>query len=121
VFVSGSGADEKEKSGAMWARIKGRTENAVQAMGFMDAIVFRPAMIVPKRGLRHNVRLYGLLTAAMAPLLPLIRALGGATSTEEIGLAMIAAAQGRLVGDPPKQRLHSRDINELAKQPRSSS
>ena len=115
VFVSGEGADETEQSRTMWARVKGRAENAILGMGFRSAVVFRPGMIVPRRGLRHNVRLYGVTTMILLPFLPLLRALGRATSTVEIGRAMIAAALGGHVGEPPKQRLDSKDINELAK------
>ncbi len=114
VFVSGTGADETDKGRTMWARVKGRAENAILGMGFADAVVFRPAMIRPRRGLRHNVGLYRVTTAALTPFFPLFRLFGSATSTVEIGRAMIAAAQGRSVGDPPKRRLDSRDINRLA-------
>lgn len=115
VFVSGAGADDTEKGRTMWARVKGRTENDILGMGFRSAVVFRPGMIRPRRGLEHNVRLYGIMTTLMTPLLPVFRAFGSATSTEEIGKAMIAAALGKSVGDPPKQRLDSGDINELAR------
>lgn len=115
VFVSGSGTDETEKGSTMWARVKGRAENAILGMGFRSAFAFRPAMIQPKRGLKHNVVLYRAITAVLTPFLPLFRPLGAATSTVEIGRAMIAAALGKTIGDPPKQRLDSKDINALAK------
>jgi len=119
VFVSGEGADESEKGRSMWARVKGRTENAILAMGFADAVVFRPGMIAPRRGLRHNVRLYRVVTAMMWPAMPLLRVLGMATSTVELGRAMIAVAlgekaAGEQVGEP-KKCLGCADINELAK------
>jgi uncharacterized protein YbjT (DUF2867 family) len=63
VFVSGAGADETGQGRTMWARVKGRTENDILNMGFAGAVVFRPGMIVPQRGIRHSVRLYGLLTS----------------------------------------------------------
>ena len=115
VFVSGTGADETEQGRVMWARVKGRAENAILGMGFAGAIVFRPGVIVPKRGIRHSVRLYGITTTLLRPFLPLVRALRSATSTVEIGKAMIAFACGRNLGDPPKRRLDSKDINELAR------
>src|SRR5262245_27927096 len=34
VFVSGMGTDSTERGGTMWARVKGRTENALLAMPF---------------------------------------------------------------------------------------
>lgn len=111
VFISGTGADETGTSRTMWARVKGKTENAVIDMGFARTLVFRPGAIVAKRGIRHNVRLYGLSSV----LGPLMRPFGLATSTVEIGRAMIAAVLGRSVGEPPKIRLDSADINALAK------
>lgn len=98
----------------MWARIKGRTENAILGLGFRDAVVLRPGVIVPRRGVRHSIRLYGWMAAAARPLLPILRALGVATSTAEIGRAMIAAALGERLDYPPRQRLRSKDINDLA-------
>ena len=97
------------------ARVKGHTENAILAMGFADAGVFRPGMIRPRRGTRHNVPLYRWSTIAFTPFMPLARAMGSATSTVEIGRAMIAAALGEHVGEPQKLRLDSGDINALAK------
>lgn len=109
VFVSGAGADETSRM--MWAKVKGRTESAILEMGFRRALVFRPGMIVAKRGIRHSVRLYGLFSA----LGPLARPFGMATSTIEIGRALIAALFGGAVGEPEKVRLESPDINALAK------
>lgn len=111
VFISGAGADETETSRSMWARVKGRTENAVLGMGFARAIVFRPGAIVTKRGIKHSVRLYGW----SALLGPLMRPFGLATSTVEIGRALIAAVLGKNAGQAEKVRLDSAEINELAK------
>ncbi|HYK17930.1 MAG TPA: NAD-dependent epimerase/dehydratase family protein, partial [Bryobacteraceae bacterium] len=47
IFVSGAGTDSSEKSGSMWARVKGQTENAVLRMPFRAAYMFRPGPIVP--------------------------------------------------------------------------
>lgn len=114
VFISGAGADETEKGRIMWARVKGRTENDLLAQGFGRTVIFRPGMIRPMRGVRHNVPLYRWSTTLMTPLMPVFRAAGQATSTVELGRAMIAAALGKTVGDPPKVRLESKDINALA-------
>lgn len=111
VFVSGAGADETEASRTMWARVKGRAENAILAQGFASALVFRPGAIAAKRGVRHSVPLYAL----SALLAPLMRLFGQATSTIEIGRAAIAAVLGKTITDSNKRRLSSADINELAK------
>lgn len=111
VFVSGAGADETGTSSLMWARVKGMTESAILDMGFGRTLIFRPGAIVAKRGIRHSERVY-----ALAALLgPLMRPFGLATSTVDIGRALIAAVLGKSVDPPEKVRLDSVGINELAK------
>ena len=41
-FVSGVGTDSTGKGRTMWARVKGKTENALLALGFKAAHMFRP-------------------------------------------------------------------------------
>lgn len=110
VFISAAGADETEGSNTLWARVKGRAENAVLDAGFARALIFRPGAIVAKRGIKHSVRLYGLASL----LAPLMRPFGMATSTVEIGRAMIAAVLGKSVGEPGQVRFDSVGINRLA-------
>lgn len=109
-FVSGAGADSSERGRIMWARVKGKTENALKQMGFREAIVFRPGFIQPMRGARSRVALYRILYAIFGILYPVLRALGQATSTVDMGKAMIAAAMGM----SQKQVLNTKDINQLA-------
>src|SRR5215211_3731926 len=45
VFVSGAGTDATEKGRTMWARVKGRAENAVLRLPFRAAYVFRPGFV----------------------------------------------------------------------------
>ncbi|ULO20312.1 MULTISPECIES: hypothetical protein [unclassified Sulfitobacter] len=111
VFGSGAGADETETSRQLWARVKGQAENAVLGMGFKQALIFRPGTIAPRRGIKHNVPVYGLA----AWLAPLMRPFGMATSTEEIGRAFIAAVLGKNAEQPARIRLGSAEINTLAK------
>jgi uncharacterized protein YbjT (DUF2867 family) len=47
LYVSGAGTDSTEKGRVMWARVKGRTENALLHLGFKDAYMFRPGFIQP--------------------------------------------------------------------------
>ena len=42
VYVSGAGTDSTEKGRSMWARVKGRTENALLKLPFRAAYMFRP-------------------------------------------------------------------------------
>jgi len=110
VFISGAGADDTETSRTLWATVKGRAENMALSAGFEKALVFRPGTIVAKRGVKHSIRLYGIFSL----LGPLMRPFGLATSTVEIGRAMIAAVLGESISDGEKVRLDSADINKLA-------
>jgi hypothetical protein len=47
IYVSGGGTDSSEKGSTMWARVKGRTENALLCLPFKAAYMFRPAAIQP--------------------------------------------------------------------------
>src|SRR5262249_41947237 len=45
VYVSGAHTDSTEQGGTMWARVKGRTENALSRVGFKAAYNFRPGFM----------------------------------------------------------------------------
>jgi uncharacterized protein YbjT (DUF2867 family) len=49
IYVSGEGTDSTERGRSMWARVKGRTENALLAMPF-HAYMFRPGYIQSLHG-----------------------------------------------------------------------
>lgn len=111
VYVSGQGADSTEHGRVMWARVKGRTENALLRLPFKAAYMFRPGFIQPLHGIKSRTRLYRVLYALSGPFLPLLKRLGpnAMTTTEQLGRAMIqAAAEG--YGKP---LLETRDINGL--------
>jgi nucleoside-diphosphate-sugar epimerase len=111
-YVSGAGTDSSEGGRAMWARVKGRTENRLLDMPGLDAYMFRPAFIQPMKGVRSKTRLYRWFYALTGPLYPVLGALlpGQVTSSERLGRAMIAvAARGH-----GKRVLETRDINEAA-------
>ncbi|PST83182.1 epimerase [Pedobacter yulinensis] len=55
-YLSGVYADSSEKGKIMWARIKGKTENALNELPFKAAYSFRPGFIVPMKA-QQNVRL----------------------------------------------------------------
>jgi uncharacterized protein YbjT (DUF2867 family) len=95
IYVSGQGTDSSEQGRFMWARVKGRTENALLRMPFRAAYMFRPGMIVPLHGIRSRTRLYRALYALLGPVLPLLRRAmpGVVTTTEQLGRAMIAVAR----------------------------
>lgn len=99
VYVSGQGADSTGRGRMMWARVKGRTENALLALGFRSAVMLRPGVIQPVEGARASTRWYRVMYAAMAPLMPLLRRLfAGVVTTAELGRAMLAAARGGAPG-----------------------
>ena len=109
-FVSGAGTDDTEQGRVMWARVKGMTENALKQVGFREVILFRPGFIRPMRCSQPRGTLYRILYAIFGVFDPILRGLGNATSTVEVGRAMIAAA----LGMSEKQVLNSPDINQLA-------
>jgi len=108
VYVSGAGADSSEKGRTMWARIKGKAENALLAMPFKATYVFRPAFIQPLHGIRSRTKLYNAMYAIVGPLYPVVKAIapGYATTTEQLGRAMIAVARRGFA----KRILESQDI-----------
>jgi uncharacterized protein YbjT (DUF2867 family) len=112
VFVSGAGADSSERGRVMWARVKGKAENAVLALPFKGAYVFRPGFIQPLHGITSRTRAYRVFYAAFGWLFPLLRVLapGFVTTTEQIGRAMLVVARR----GAPKRVLESRDISALA-------
>jgi uncharacterized protein YbjT (DUF2867 family) len=119
VYVSGAGTDSTEHGRMMWARVKGKTENALLAMPFKAAYMFRPGYIQPMHGVRTKTRWYGALYALMAPLYPLLKrvAPGLVTTTEQLGRAMISVA----TTGAPKRVLESNDINAIPPGPPSDS
>jgi uncharacterized protein YbjT (DUF2867 family) len=93
-YVSGAGTDSSGRGRVTWARVKGRTENALLALP-LAATMLRPALIVPMHGERSKTLAYRLFYVAAAPLLPLLRRLMPryVTTTEHVGRAMLAAAR----------------------------
>jgi hypothetical protein len=109
IYVSGMGTDSSERGRAMWARVKGKTENALLRLPFKAAYMFRPAGIVPLHGIRSKTRLYRVFYVVLAPLLPLMKEFlpKYVTTTEQVGRAMIKIVrQGG-----PKRVLENLDIN----------
>ena len=72
-YVSGDGADSSEKGRSMWARVKGRTENALLQLP-LEAYMFRPGFIRPRPGKRSKTFFYRATYAVFAPLYPLAEA-----------------------------------------------
>ena len=97
----------------MWARFKGRTENALLRLPFKAAYMSRSGAIQPLHGVRSKTAACCAIYAVTARVLPLLRRLfsGQILTTEEIGRAMIEAARN----GAPTRILESRDIGTLAR------
>src|SRR5690606_15935706 len=109
-YVTGAGTDATEKGRIMWARVKGRTENALLRLPFKAAYMFRPGFIRPMRGVKSSTPLYAALIALARPFFPLLMKFPKfATSSDRLARAMISAA-GKGYANP---RLESEDINRL--------
>jgi uncharacterized protein YbjT (DUF2867 family) len=109
IYVSGAGTDSTEHGRSMWARVKGKTENALLRMPFKAVFLFRPAYIQPLHGIRTKTRWYEAAYALMKPFYPLLKMLfpNFVTTTECVGRAMLTATKQGF----PKPVLENRDIN----------
>ncbi len=110
-YVSGTGTDSTERGRSMWARVKGKTENALLRLPFKAAFMFRPGYIQPVKGVRSKTTLYRILYAILGPLYPLWKLLfpSYVTTTEQVGKAMIRVTERGY----PRPHLENRDINAL--------
>ncbi|NVK28475.1 MAG: NAD-dependent epimerase/dehydratase family protein [Flavobacteriia bacterium] len=111
MFISGAGTDSSENGRQMWARVKGKTENALLEMGFAQAYMFRPGMIIPERGIRSRTRLYRNMYLLLKPFFPVLRRMNSVVTTGMIGRAMIQLTQGNY----PSGIINPKDMRELAK------
>ena len=107
-YVSGQGTDSSERGRIMWARVKGKTENALLRLP-LRAYMLRPGYIQPLGGIRSKTRVYRLFYQMLAPLYPVLKRLTPnlVTTNETVGRAMIELAV-RGHGSPV---LEVRDIN----------
>ena len=110
VYISGKGTDSSERGSTMWARVKGRLENALLGLPF-GAYMFRPGFIMPLHGIRSKTRAYRILYAILKPVSPLLRWAfpRQVLTTEEVGLAMLTVARHGTT----KRVLETGDLREL--------
>lgn len=113
VYVSGAGTDSTEKGRAMWARVKGSTENALLRLPFRRAYMFRPGAIQPLHGVRSKTRAYRILYVVLRPLLGLLVwvAPSSVTTSERVGRAMIRVGRE----GAPRPIVDTREINRLGR------
>ena len=110
VYISGAGTNSSEKGGAMWTRVKGRTENMVLKTGFKDAYAFRPGGIISERGIKSRTSWYNAMYFITRPLFPLFKRSKNITTTTKLGQSMI----NTLFYPRSQKVLEAPAINELA-------
>ena len=113
IYVSGAGTDSSEQGRAMWARIKGKTENALLRLPFAAAYMFRPGIIQPLYGARSKTALYRVFYTLGKPLLPLLLLTfpDYVLTTQQIGQSMLTVARHGY----PKKILEAKDIRAAAR------
>ncbi|MBQ0903356.1 NAD-dependent epimerase/dehydratase family protein [Micromonospora sp. U21] len=108
IYVSGVGTDPTGRGRVMWARVKGRTENAVLDL-LPNGYAARPGFIQPTHGAVSRTRAYRIGYAVTRPLFPVLRRLlpNQVTTTDGLGRAMLRVArQGS-----PRRVLENRDLS----------
>jgi uncharacterized protein YbjT (DUF2867 family) len=109
VHVSGRSTDSTEQGKVMWARVKGKAENALMKLPFKAVYNFRPALMNSVPGQKH-------VKAFFKPVLwmyPMWKALfpGSSMTLNEVGTAMINAT----LKGAPKNVLEVADMQALAR------
>jgi nucleoside-diphosphate-sugar epimerase len=104
-FVSGRATDSTEKGKVMWARVKGKTENALQQMPFKGEYNFRPAVMLPFAEQKHAKGLYTFIAKLIRLFAP-----ASVLTLSEVGKAMINVVKR----DYHKNILEVKDIKALA-------
>ncbi|HXJ21427.1 MAG TPA: NAD-dependent epimerase/dehydratase family protein [Polyangia bacterium] len=106
VHVSGAHTDGTEQGKVMWARVKGRAENALARLPFKAVYNFRPSLMKPAPGQKNIKRTYRV----MLVLYPLLSLFFPGIPLRRVGLAMINCVRF----GAPKSVLEAKDIREQA-------
>src|SRR5215203_4787520 len=107
IYISGASTDSSEKGRLMWARVKGRTENALLQLPFKRVHNFRPGFMKASPGQKRLLPLYKYV-GWMYPFLKRVYP-SGVSTLRQVGQAMINC----LAVGSDKQILEVRDINAL--------
>lgn len=105
VHVSGSHTDSTEQGKVMWARVKGKAENALMRLPFKGVYNFRPSLMKPTPGQARVKGGYWLVKV----LYPVLNLFFPGMDLSDVGRAMIKVSQ---VGGA-KHVLEVADIREL--------
>ncbi|MEI9952267.1 MAG: NAD-dependent epimerase/dehydratase family protein [Pseudomonadota bacterium] len=106
VHVSGGHTDGTEQGRVMWARVKGKAENALARLPFKAVYNFRPSLMKPAPGQKNIKRSY----RAMLVFYPLLNLFLPGIPLRDVGRAMLQCVQ---LG-APKTVLEAKDIQALA-------
>jgi uncharacterized protein YbjT (DUF2867 family) len=109
-YVSGLYTDSSEKGSIMWARVKGKTENALTRLPFKGVYNFRPGFMKPAEG-QKNVKWYFKPILALYPVLHLLFP-NKVSTLKQVALAMI----NTVLKGYSKKILEIKDINQFAKE-----
>ena len=112
IYVSGAQTDSTEQGKSMWARVKGRTENALGRCGFRAEYNFRPGFMKAYPGQR-NLSFWYYVIAWLYPIARLV-APSWVSTMQQVGRAMIRAS----IYGAPKTVLEVKDINALGTETR---
>jgi uncharacterized protein YbjT (DUF2867 family) len=99
VFLSGNGADRTEKSKIIFARLKGKTENALLRSGLKNITIARPDAIWPKHKHRNAPFAYKLAF----PFYPLVEKFA---PSKIIGSVQLAKALLKLAKNPGEKNTY---------------
>ncbi|HEY2091196.1 MAG TPA: epimerase [Thermoanaerobaculia bacterium] len=108
LYVSGMGTG----GDAMWARVKGRTENELLVL-FPEAVMIRLGALRPMHGERPRGTGARALLTLLSPLWPVFQRMwsGSVITTEELGRAMVHVARN----GSDKRVLESADLVRLGR------
>jgi uncharacterized protein YbjT (DUF2867 family) len=104
-YVTGASTDSTEKGKIMWARVKGRAENALMKLPFRGVYNFRPGLMKPLKGQR-NIKTGYRVGLVFLPVLKLIFPM---LSLSDVGRAMMNCVRTT----PSKHVLEVADIKAL--------
>ena len=110
LFVSGEGADPSETSKTLFARVKGKTENALLRMNIKKLIIARPGAIRPVHRNKNAPFAYKLIL----PLFPIMQMLTPSKVINSVKLAL--ALLFLLKKNMTKQILENPDLQALVKE-----
>jgi uncharacterized protein YbjT (DUF2867 family) len=105
-FVTGSHTDSTETGKFMWARVKGKTENALMKLPFKGQYNFRPGFMKPFKEQKNVKALFRPVIFLYPKFFPT-----SSLTMQDVGRAMIKT----VTDGYHKQILEVKDIKELAK------